>query len=143
MTPIHPRASLGAITFRLDTTSGLTPYLQLTQQVTHALRLGQLKVGDRLPTVRDVAAQLAINPNTVLKAYRHLEMQGLLASRPGTGVFVAKELRGPSPQDQAALRRSLLRWLNQASAAGLDTDGAQALFADTMRQHTVDEVVAS
>jgi len=141
MTLQHQR-SAGAITFRLDLTSGLTPYLQLTQQVTHALRLGQLKVGDRLPTVRDVAAQLAINPNTVLKAYRHLEMQGLLASRPGTGVFVAKELRGPSPQDQAALRRSLLRWLDQARTAGLDIDGVQALFADTTRKHAVDEVAS-
>jgi GntR family transcriptional regulator len=143
MTLVHQRSAVGAITFRLDTASGLTPYLQLTQQITHALRLGQLKVGDRLPTVRDVAAQLAINPNTVLKAYRHLEMQGLLASRPGTGVFVARELRGPSPQDQAALRRLLLRWLTQARAAGLDTEGMEALFADTIRHHAADEVVAS
>ena len=139
----HPRGSSAAITFRKDTTSGLTQYLQLVQQVTHALRLGQLKVGDRLPTVRDVAAQLAINPNTVLKAYRHMEMQGLLESRPGTGVYVAKELRGPSPHDQAALRRELLRWLSRARDAGLDVEGMQALFSDTMRQHGMDEVVAS
>src|SRR5487761_257249 len=119
----------GAISFRIDAASGLTPYLQLVQQTTHALRLGQLEVGDRLPTVRDVAAQLAINPNTVLKAYRHLEMQGLLESRPGTGVFVARELRGPSPQDQAALRRELLRWLGRAKDAGLDVEGMEALFA--------------
>ena len=143
MTLGSQRRGIGAITFRLDTTSGLTPYLQLTQQVTHALRLGQLKVGDRLPTIRDVAGRLAINPNTVLKAYRHLEMLGLLASRPGAGVFVAKELRGPSPQDQAALRRLLMRWLTQAGEAGFDMDGIQALFADAMRQHAVDEVVAS
>src|ERR1700736_2741794 len=143
MTLHHQRTAAGAIAFRLDMTSGLTPYLQLTQQVTHALRLGQLKVGDRLPTVRDVAAQLAINPNTVLKAYRHLEVQGLLASRPGTGVFVAKELRGPSPQDQAALRRVLLRWLRTAKEAGLDAEGVEALFADTIRQHAIDESVAS
>jgi GntR family transcriptional regulator len=121
----------------------LTQYLQLVQQVTHALRLGQLKMGDRLPTVRDVAAQLAINPNTVLKAYRHLEMQGLLESRPGTGVFVAMELRGPSSHDQAALRRELLRWLGHAKDAGLDAEGVQALFADTSRQYAIDEVVAS
>ncbi|HUZ86341.1 MAG TPA: GntR family transcriptional regulator [Candidatus Baltobacterales bacterium] len=140
---VHLRGSSAAITFRKDTTSGLTQYLQLVQQVTHALRLGQLKVGDRLPTVRDVAAQLAINPNTVLKAYRHMEMQGLLESRPGTGVFVARELRGPSPQDQAALRRELLRWLGRAKDAGLDIEGMEALFADTMRQHAMDEVAAS
>lgn len=140
---VHGRGSSAAITFRKDTTSGLTQYLQLVQQVTHALHLGQLKVGDRLPTVRDVAAQLAINPNTVLKAYRHMEMQGLLESRPGTGVYVAKELRGPSPHDQAALRRELLRWLSRARDAGLDIEGMQALFSDAMRQHAMDEVVAS
>jgi GntR family transcriptional regulator len=143
MTLVRSHGANGAITFRKDTTSGLTQYLQLVQQVTHALRLGQLKVGDRLPTVRDVAAQLAINPNTVLKAYRHMEMQGLLESRPGTGVFVARELRGPSPHDQAALRRELLRWLGHAKDAGLDVEGMEALFADTMRQHATDEVVAS
>ena len=142
MTLLQPRAGTGAITFRMDTTSGLVPYLQLVKQVTHALRLGQLKVGNQLPTVRDVAAQLAINPNTVLKAYRHLEMQGLLASRPGTGVFVARELRGPSPQDQAALRRSLLRWLGQAKDAGLDLESVHALFADTIRQDAISETVA-
>src|SRR5205823_14532948 len=114
---------------------------QFVQQITRAMRLGQLTVGDRLPTVRDVAAQLAVSPNTVLKAYRHLEMQGLLASRPGTGVFVAKELRGPSPRDQAALRRALLRWLGQAKDAGLDLESVHALFADTIRQDAISETV--
>lgn len=133
----------GAISFRIDAASGLTPYLQLVQQTTHALRLGQLEVGDRLPTVRDVAAQLAINPNTVLKAYRHLEMQGLLQSRPGTGVFVAKVLRGPSSQDQATLRRALVRWLDHAKEAGMDLDAMQALFADAIRHYAMDEVIAS
>lgn len=70
-------------------------------------------------------------------------MQGLLASRPGTGVFVAKELRGPSPSDQAALRRALLRWLSHAKDAGLDPESVQALFADTMRKYAIDEAVAS
>src|SRR2546430_303098 len=95
MTPRQsPDANL--LTFHIENTSGLSPYLQLVQQITHALRLGRLKMGDRLPTVRDVASQVAINPNTVLKAYRHLEVQGLLVSRPGRGVFVARELAGPS-----------------------------------------------
>src|SRR5579872_230997 len=139
MTLLQPRTGSSPITLRLDTSSGLSPYLQLVQQITHAMRLGQLMVGDRLPTIRDVAAQLAINPNTVLKAYRHLEVQGLLASRAGTGVFVAKELHGPSSQDQAALRRALLRWLRAAKEAGLDTEDVQALFADTIRQHAIHE----
>ncbi len=127
----------------MDPTSGLSPYLQLVQQITRALRLSQLKVGDRLPTVRHVAAQLAINPNTVLKAYRHLEMQGLLVSRAGTGVYVAKELRGPSQEDQYALRRALAGWLTHAKDAGLDLESVQALFADATRQYTIDEAVAS
>src|SRR5437899_2883364 len=107
MTGASQGVSAGAIVFRRDLGSGLAPYLQLVQQVRHALRLGQLEVGDRLPTVRDVAAQLAINPNTVLKAYRQLETEGLVESRPGLGIFVARGLVGPSPQDQARLRREL------------------------------------
>ena len=71
------------IEFRLDAASGVPTYLQLVQQVEHALRLGYLKPGDQLPKVRDVVASLAINPNTVLKAYRDLEAKGLAAGRPG------------------------------------------------------------
>ena len=143
MTLMRPRAEAVAITFRKDSASGLSPYLQLVQQVTHAVRLGQLRVGDRLPTVRAVAARLVVNPNTVLKAYRHLEMQGILESRPGRGVYVAKELRGPSPEHQAALRRELLRWLDRCRDMGLDAEGTQALFADAFRHHAIHEVVAS
>src|SRR2546422_10012243 len=107
MTALSHNVSAGAIVFRKDPRSGLAPYLQLVQQVKHALRLGQLQVGDRLPTVRDVAAELAVNPNTVLKAYRQLETEGLVESRPGLGIFVARVLAGPSPRDQARLRREL------------------------------------
>ena len=73
------------IEFRLDPASGVPTYLQLVQQVEHALRLGYLKPGDQLPKVRDVVASLAINPNTVLKAYRELEIEGPggRAARPG------------------------------------------------------------
>ena len=142
MTRLQPPNS-NVVVFHIENTSGLTPYLQLVQQITHALRLGHLKVGDRLPTVRDVAAKVAINPNTVLKAYRHLEVQGLLVSRPGRGVFVAKELAGPSAHDQASLRRALLRWLSQAEDAGLDAEGMQALFANTVRQFIQDQAEAS
>jgi len=140
---LRQSAQINLLTFHIENTSGLNPYLQLVQQITHALRLGRLKLGDRLPTVRDVASQVAINPNTVLKAYRHLEVQGLLVSRPGKGVFVARELAGPSAQDQASLRRALLRWLSQAQEAGLDAEGMQALVANTIRQHVTDQAVAS
>ena len=122
------------ITFRLDTRSGLVPYLQLVQQVKHALRLGMLEVGDQLPTIKEVVSALAINPNTVLKAYRELEYEGLIESRPGQGTFVIKTLAGPSLQSHAALRRSLARWLKEALAAGLDEESIEALFLDTLRE---------
>jgi GntR family transcriptional regulator len=119
------------IEFYLDTHSGVAPYLQIVQQVKQALRLGMLKAGDQLPTVREVVAQIAVNPNTVLKAYRELEHVGLIASRPGHGTFVQRTLASTSPETQAALRRSLSRWLQSASEAGLDQEGILALFLST------------
>src|SRR5258708_25088609 len=121
------------IEFHLDTHSGVAPYLQIVQQVKQALRLGLLEVGDQLPTVREVVAQIAINPNTVLKAYRELEHEGLVASRPGLGTFVQRTPAGTSLANQAALRRSLLRWLNSATEAGLDQESILALFLSTFQ----------
>ena len=77
------------IEFYLDTKSGVAPYLQLVQQVRRALKLGLLHEGDQLPTVKDVVGRIAINPNTVSKAYRELEHEGLVAARTGVGTFVA------------------------------------------------------
>ena len=108
-------------------------YLQLVQQVEHALRLGYLKPGDQLPKVRDVVGALAINPNTVLKAYRELEHKGLAAGRPGQGTFVEAGLGQVALPELTALRRSLLRWLSTADAAGLDEDGIVALFTTALR----------
>src|SRR4051812_3730218 len=102
------------VEFHLDGASGLSPYQQLVQQVRHALRLGLLRQGDQLPTVKDVVAQLAINPNTVLKAYRELEHDGLVAARPGVGTFVTATLPGVSPLALAALRDGLEAWLRKA-----------------------------
>jgi GntR family transcriptional regulator len=121
------------IEFHLDTHSGVAPYLQIVQQVKQALRLGLLEVGDQLPTVREVVAQMAINPNTVLKAYRELDHEGLVASRPGQGTFVQRSLAGPSLASQAALRRSLVRWLQSARAAGLEEESILALFLSTFQ----------
>ncbi|HVA91887.1 MAG TPA: GntR family transcriptional regulator [Chloroflexota bacterium] len=121
------------IAFRLDTASGLPPYLQIVQQVKHALRLGMLEVGDQLPTVKEVVASLAINPNTVLKAYRELEYEGLTESRPGVGTFVLRTLAGPSLSSHAALRRDLARWIRGAQGAGLDSESIEALFTSTFR----------
>jgi GntR family transcriptional regulator len=122
------------ITFHLDSQSGLAPYLQLAQQVKQALRLGQLQPGDQLPTVREVVAALAINPNTVLKAYRELEYEGLIVSRPGSGTFVQRALATIAPATLAALRRGLVRWAGEARAAGLDADGIAALFASVLQE---------
>jgi GntR family transcriptional regulator len=121
------------IEFHLDARSGVATYLQIIQQVRHALRLGLLQVGDQLTTVKDVVAGLAINPNTVLKAYRQLEYEGLAAARPGVGTFVTGTLTGASPAAQGPLRRELERWLAKARQAGLDDESIEALFRNAFR----------
>ncbi len=121
------------IEFHLSSRSGVPPYQQLVQQVRRALRLGLLTAGDQLPTVKDVVGHLAINPNTVLKAYRELEHAGLVAARPGVGTFVTGSLGGDSPAAIAPLRRDLNRWIDKASLAGLDAEGIEDLFLDTLR----------
>ena len=131
--PSGARGSGSPIEFRLDTASGVPTYLQLVQQVEHALRLGYLKPGDQLPKVRDVVASLAINPNTVLKAYRDLETKGLAAGRPGQGTFVQATLSQVALPELTALRRSLSGWLTAADRAGLDEGGMVALFTTALR----------
>lgn len=126
-------SSVSLIEFRLDPSSGVPTYLQLVQQVEHALRLGYLKPGDQLPKVRDVVASLAINPNTVLKAYRELEMKGLAAGRPGQGTFVQATLSQVALPELTTLRRSLLGWLTTAETAGLDDDGIVALVTTVLQ----------
>jgi GntR family transcriptional regulator len=121
------------IEFRLDPTSGVPTYFQLVQQVEHALRLGYLKPGDQLPKVRDVVASLAINPNTVSKAYRELETKGLTTGRPGQGTFIQATVRQVALPELTGLRRSLLAWLTSADTAGLDEDGMVALFTSVLR----------
>ena len=131
--PATARRPASPIEFRLDAASGVPTYLQLVQQVEHALRLGYLKPGDQLPKVRDVVASLAINPNTVLKAYRDLEGKGLAAGRPGQGTFVQAGLSQVALPELAALRKTLLGWLAAADAAGLDENGMVALFTSALR----------
>ena len=121
------------IEFSLDTRSGVSPYLQVVHQVRRALRLGLLVEGDQLPTVKDVVASLAINPNTVLKAYRELERDGLVAARPGVGTFVTRTLADSSLAAHEPLRRDLGRWLGKARLAGLDDESIEALFMSTFR----------
>ncbi|MCC8250719.1 GntR family transcriptional regulator [Saccharothrix luteola] len=128
------------IEFHLDGRSGLSPYQQLVRQVRHALRLGLLREGDQLPKVKDVVADLAINPNTVLKAYRELEHDGLVAARPGVGTFVTGTLSGTSLAELAPLRQDLRRWLAKARRAGLDEEGIEALFLTTFRTAAKEDI---
>ncbi len=128
------------IEFHLDTRSGVAPYLQVVHQVRQALRLGLLRVGDQLPTVKDVVARLAINPNTVLKAYRELEHDGLVSARPGVGTFVIRTLTDGSLAAHAGLRRDLLDWFADARRAGLDEESIEALFRDCVRAASVEEI---
>ena len=130
---LDKRENGSPIGFRLDGGSGVPPYLQLVQQVEQALRLGYLVPGDRLPRVKDVVNDLAINPNTVLKAYRELEHKGLVAGRPGLGTFVIGTLTVVPVGDLQRLRRRLDRWLQDAVAAGLDEDAINALLAHSIR----------
>lgn len=121
------------IEFHLDGRSGVSPYLQLVQQVRRALRLGLLTEGDQLPTVKDVVGELAINPNTVLKAYRELEHEGLVAAKPGVGTFVTRTLADNTLASHGPLRLDLQRWLAKARRAGLDDESIEALFLNTFR----------
>jgi GntR family transcriptional regulator len=115
--------------FRLDGTSGVPPYLQIVHQVRQSLLLGYLQEGDRLPTVKDVAGDLAINPNTVVKAYRQLEHEGLAGGRPGQGTFITGTLAPDMPYDHEALRAALERWFRDARQAGLNDEAVTALIA--------------
>ena len=121
------------ISFRVDGRSGVPPYLQIVQQVRQALRMGVLGVGDQLPTVREVVAAVAINPNTVLKAYRDLEREGLIEARAGQGTFVRARPAGPPPGTHSRLGRSLARWVREAREAGLDEESMESLLRITLR----------
>lgn len=122
------------IDFHLDVRSGVAPYMQIVHQVRQALRVGMLRVGDRLPTVKEVVAKVAINPNTVLKAYRELEHEGLAAPRPGVGTFITRSLADDELlAAHEPLRRELRDWLSRAHRAGLDADDIEALFTTTLQ----------
>jgi GntR family transcriptional regulator len=128
------------IEFHLDSRSGVSPYLQIVQQVRQALRVGILRQGDQLPTVKEVVGQLAINPNTVLKAYRELEHEGLASARPGVGTFVTGSLGAESIAAQGPLRQALQRWIVKARRAGLDDESIEALFQDSFRATAQEDI---
>jgi GntR family transcriptional regulator len=121
------------IEFQLDTSSGVATYLQLVQQVHQALRMGLLSPGDRLPTAQQVVGALAINPHTVLKAYRDLEREGLVKARPGQGTFVVKSLAGSDLATHSKFLGDLEAWLRRARAAGLGPDDIEAIYRTAVR----------
>ena len=121
------------MSFHLRTDSGVPPYLQIAQQIRQAVRRGVLDVGDRLPTVKEVVAELAINPNTVQKAYRELEHEGIVEGKQGVGTFVARRPEGPPPDVQTRLARSLQGWVESARGQGMDDEAMEALLRDTLR----------
>lgn len=121
------------ITFQLSQASGVPAYLQIVQQIEQALRMGTLRPGDQLPTVKQVVAEVTINPNTVTKAYRELEHAGLAEGRQGVGTFVLRRPQGPPPEEQMRLARGLERWTEMARAAGLDNQAMEALLRSILR----------
>jgi GntR family transcriptional regulator len=121
------------IRFRLDPRSGVPAYRQLVDQVRHAVSLGVLRAGDKLPPVREVVTQITINPNTVHRAYRDLEAEGIVRGEQGRGTFVLDGIvASATPAHQRELRDELVRWLGKARRAGLDDDGIAALIALSM-----------
>jgi GntR family transcriptional regulator len=121
------------IDFHVEARSGVPTYLQIVQQVRQAVRLGVLQPGDRLPTVKEVVGSLAINPNTVLRAYRELDLEGMTEGRRGVGTFVAQGVSSLPATDVEDLRGALQRWVTRARGAGLDAEDMAALFAECVR----------
>src|SRR5271165_1914202 len=128
------------IRFRVDGRSGVPPYQQIVQQVRQALRMGVLAVGDQLPSVREVVAATAINPNTVLKAYRDLEREGLVEARTGHGTFVRALPPGPPPDTHSRLGRKLMTWVREARAAGLDDEAIESLLRVALRGRAEEDI---
>lgn len=124
----------------MDSRSGVPAYLQLVQQVRQAIRLGMLRPGDQLPTVKEVVTSLTINPNTVLHAYRQLDLENLVEGRQGVGTFVAAAAAPLPPDEVRSLRSSIDRWVTRARAAGLDEESMSALFAESVRSGSVSRV---
>ncbi|MDN0194300.1 GntR family transcriptional regulator [Streptomyces sp. S.PNR 29] len=122
------------VEYRIDRHSGVATYVQIVQQTKQALRLGLLEPGDRLPTAREVVEATAINPNTVLKAYRELEREGLVEARRGLGTFVRRSL-GTAPADDSPLRTELDAWARRAAGAGLEREDVAALFTAVLEKH--------
>jgi len=120
------------IILRLNTHSGVPPYLQIVQQIKHDIRMGLLKEGDKLPSVKEAVAMTAVNPNTVFKAYRELENQGFVKGQSGIGIFVLRQAEAPPPDAQMKLVKSLTLWIQEARKEGFDNEAMEAMFSTTL-----------
>ena len=118
--------------FRIDAGSGVPIYRQLVQQVRRDVMLGRLGPGDQLPSVNDVVDSLAVNPNTVVKAFSELEHQGLVVRRQGVGTFVAASPSMTSVPVAAGLLGALARWVDRARQDGLSAEQIRMLLEDAL-----------
>jgi GntR family transcriptional regulator len=124
--------------FRVDAGSGVPIYRQLVEQVRREMILGRLQPGAQLPTLREVVDALAVNPNTVAKAYAEMEHEGLVVRRQGMGTFVAAAPPTVALVAPTALRNSLMRWVRRAREAGLSSEQIQLLVSSALDEDTSD-----
>ncbi|MGF7236642.1 MAG: GntR family transcriptional regulator [Frankia sp.] len=124
--------------FRLDPGSGVPIYRQLGQQVRQDVLLGRLRPGDQLPTVKEVVDLLAVNPNTVVKAYGELEHEGFVVRRQGVGTFVAAAPPATRLAAPPALLGSLTRWVRRARESGLSPEQMRALLTMVLDEPAAD-----
>jgi GntR family transcriptional regulator len=123
--------------FRLDLQSGVPVYRQIIDQVRGGIASGALTVGDQLPTVRQLAVDLSINPNTVVRAYRELELGGLLETHQGTGTFIsAQKMRGGSAERERQLSQIVAECVARAGAAGFTVEDLIEQFRGLVSEPT-------
>src|SRR6202142_455763 len=116
---------------KLDLRSGVPVYRQIIDQVLGGISAGGLKPGDQLPTVRQLAVDLAINPNTVVRAYRELEIRGVLATQQGTGTFIAqREVQQDKIERRRRLAQLVSEFVARAGSAGFTVDELKELLND-------------
>src|SRR5437588_4071959 len=109
--------------FRLDVQSGVPVYRQIIDQVTGGLAAGTLRPGDQLATVRQLAVDLAINPNTVIRAYRELEIRGVLETQQGTGTFISRQkVQRDDAERERRLNQLVGEFMARAGSAGFTVD---------------------
>ncbi len=124
--------------FRLNPSTGLPLYLQLMEQIRHAVETGALKAGDQLPTIRKMAEDLVMNPNTVVRAYRDLQHEGIIELRHGSGAFVSESVGGRTRVTKRA-QTIVQSTLDRLADLGLTEEEIRRLFENELAQHRADK----